>query len=380
MEIRWGVLPLPGLPQELPVGQKSKLLIQGSSHEDTILLRDDVRGLHQELADLVRDLIWCFHEKEQVLILGSQYGHHVYLLKVDKWQVSCDILIFRDKNPAWNRMGILPTPDGMRVLIISDWTAHLLSWSGEVSLEGRIQPNHSVRKLERDSLTLYDHSNGKELICPFPALPVEPFSEAAPQVVYISRQALISSKEREPTNGMPERDENELRFHGALPKADQPVRQRMQKGTPLAELYLQTPAGDFPCQGWEGEPFLLVATWVKEAALLMSQTGVRKQLIHHFLTGPYFIEGLRSSEEGAITLRFLRSYVTGPIDILPPITLQIAHYCQQILFLAQSLLHDSRIAKQGDDFELGVLEKNTEELRNNLLAHNIRVEGGRLNQ
>lgn len=53
-----------------------------------------------------------------------------------------------------------------------------------------------------------------------------------------------------------------------------------------------------------------------------------------------------------VTVRFLRSYVTGPLEKLPPVTLPLEEYWRALLDAAVGLLDACQTWRYGADLEL----------------------------
>lgn len=365
MEIRIGTLPVPGLPLEIPVGNEKKLSLERSAQEEVLLLSNVTQNLSLEVPDLVRDLVWCTNFEEEVLVLSSHYGQHAYLIDSSTLQVRSDLVLFRDQDHTRTRLGILVTPDGTRILVVSDWFAHLLSWQGEVLFEQRISPYDPVAKIDNQTLTIWE--NGTASYRTY-SLPSSPKPSAEPAHIQQLLFATLSAEGRSLREKSAEGNEAKplLEVVSRLPRPGEAIKRWAAKGTPLAEFYFHTQAGDFPCQGWDGEPLLSFASFLTGTASLVRRPPAdRKWETEPLLTGPYYIE-IRVSPEQMATFLFLRSYVTGPIEQLPPVTVPFGEYRRMLLDRAETLLEDCRKTDLGDEFERQQLDISIGRLRDSL--------------
>jgi hypothetical protein len=170
MDIRMGTMPVPGLPSTIPVTKGVNLIVERGGRNDSITLRDDAQDVSVELADIVRDIVWCSNLDVGTLVIGSEYGRRLYIVEGRDLRIRRELSVFRSDEALWNRLGIVPTPDGTRVVVLSDTLIHLLSWQGEVLLEQPIQVNYSFVALDDVSIVLRDEGDvtAKLLTYPLP--------------------------------------------------------------------------------------------------------------------------------------------------------------------------------------------------------------------
>lgn len=156
----FGTTPVPALPQGLPDSDADAPWVDEGAHEGEIMLLDRDYVARLILRDVVRDIVWCRHLDEHMLAIGSEYGHHAYMVDISEWRILRELFIWRDEDRYCNRFGILVTPDEQRCVFLSDATIHVLSWRGDVLYVRRIETTDTFVSLDNDSITLLDVANG----------------------------------------------------------------------------------------------------------------------------------------------------------------------------------------------------------------------------
>jgi hypothetical protein len=163
MDVCIGTTPVVGLPQKLSLAGNGKrtLFIVPSTSTNSILLSDEEQICSKELPDIIFDIIWCYNTQENVIVIGSEHGEHVYFIDVRNLEVKQALHLLREQDKAWSRFAILVTPDKKRVVIISELVFIILKWSGDIIMDQRIMLSDSFRSLDNRNITFYDESNNK---------------------------------------------------------------------------------------------------------------------------------------------------------------------------------------------------------------------------
>jgi hypothetical protein len=120
MKIRFGTTPIAALPQELPVGGGRTLLLLPGSTADAIVQWNQTQDQRRELSDLALDLVWWSNLDEEAMVIGSEDGHHVYVVDLKTLEVTQAITVLHDEDKAWEKFAILVTPDGAHVVVVSE--------------------------------------------------------------------------------------------------------------------------------------------------------------------------------------------------------------------------------------------------------------------
>jgi len=163
MDVCIGTTPVAGLPQKLSLAGNGKriLFIMPSTSTNSIVLSDEEQICSKELPDIIFDIIWCHNAKENVIVIGSEYGEHVYFVDVRDLEVKQVLRLLREQDKMWSRFAILVTPDKKRVAIVSELVFVISNWSGDIIMDQRIMLSDSFRSLDNGKITFYDESNNK---------------------------------------------------------------------------------------------------------------------------------------------------------------------------------------------------------------------------
>jgi hypothetical protein len=168
MDVQVNTLPVVCLPFRLPVGKRRELVLELGSKADMIVLHDKAKGHSRELADMVLDIIWCCNLDEEVMVIGSEEGDHVYVVNTKNLEVDRKITVAHYEDYSWRKFAILSTPDGKHVAIVSELKFLILTWDGRNVMERDILMSDSLVALENTSITFYDNSQEGSIIYTFP--------------------------------------------------------------------------------------------------------------------------------------------------------------------------------------------------------------------
>lgn len=141
------------------------------------------------------------------------------------------------------------------------------------------------------------------------------------------------------------------------------------KATPsapsIAEVYLRTAGGDFPCKGWDDRVLSILPAWLSNASGLLNVSQPLKQTTQVFETGPYQFT-VTVGQEGIATLHFVRTYIPDPIDIVAPMDIELRRYCQVLLDASRALRDQCRDTGFGSAVEHRDLDRNIQRLESAL--------------
>lgn len=163
--IRTGFMPVPCLPNRLDILRWGTITFRAGDEIGSVAL-SNVVGAVLALTDVCRDIVWCYNVEAGTLVIGSAYGRHVYTVSLQAMQLASSLKIERLEDRYWNRMALLPLPNGSRILVFSDISLDLLTWSGQVVMHRTILPNTHFAALDNDSVTVRD-AEGQLIRIPF---------------------------------------------------------------------------------------------------------------------------------------------------------------------------------------------------------------------
>jgi hypothetical protein len=140
-----------------------------------------------------------------------------------------------------------------------------------------------------------------------------------------------------------------LQFRWSLTKTEDNYERR---GT----FWISTDAGDFPCRGWKASPLRELIYFTSQTYDIVRTPYITKRDLPF---GPYYVL-LDSSQQGMVTLHFLRSYLPQPLEKLPSVTLPFFDFCRIVLEAGSVLLETYRSGDFGTPMELQSLERRME--------------------
>jgi hypothetical protein len=120
-----------------------------------------------------------------------------------------------------------------------------------------------------------------------------------------------------------------------------------------ATFWISTDAGDFPCRGWKASPLMeMIFVTAETYDIVRTPYITRRNLPFN----PYYVR-LDSSQQGRVTLHFLRSYLPQPLEKLPSVTLPFFDFCRIVREAGSALLETHRSEDFGTPMQLRSLER-----------------------
>lgn len=166
---RIDTIPTACLPQKLFSSIENTLVLLPGNAPDSIFLSVEGQHHYVEMQDIIFDVVYCYSGHENVIVVGSEYGQHVYYADTKRMQIKRAIQILREEEQHWNRFVILVTPDEKHIVILTELVFVVTDWSGEIIMDHRIIPTDSFVSLNNGSISFHDESNERDFIYVIPA-------------------------------------------------------------------------------------------------------------------------------------------------------------------------------------------------------------------
>jgi len=168
MDVRIGTTPVACLPFRLAVGRRRELVLLPSPHTNAIILNDEEQDHTSELGDIILDIVWCCNLDEEVIVIGSEEGDHVYVIDTSNLKATQDITVLHYEDYSWRKFAILSTPDGKHVAVVSELMFVIMTWAGKIVTQRRILMSDWLQSLGNTSITFLDTSAEGTITYTFP--------------------------------------------------------------------------------------------------------------------------------------------------------------------------------------------------------------------
>jgi hypothetical protein len=157
MSILIDTIPVVCLPHQVMLGKERSLdFLSDSNDGNTIIMRKGELVGELALSDMLVDIIWCYNSENETLVIGSEYGRHVYFIDVLHMKITQMLDIQHVKDTEWNKCILQVTPDQKRVIVHVEYKVMILTWRGTMLLENPLDWNDSLKSIESNALTFYN--------------------------------------------------------------------------------------------------------------------------------------------------------------------------------------------------------------------------------
>jgi hypothetical protein len=154
MSILIDTIPVVCLPHQVLLGEERFLdFLPDSNDGNTIILRKGELADELVLSDMLVDIIWCYNSENETLVIGSEYGGHVYFIDVLHMKITQVLDIQHGKDTEWNKCILQVTPDQKRVIVHVEYKVMIFTWRGTMLLENPLDWNDSLKSIESNALT-----------------------------------------------------------------------------------------------------------------------------------------------------------------------------------------------------------------------------------